>query len=257
MAMNDERLKQILSNYKVPDVQPEQIDLVCQKAGAVLKRKMPTRSFSILAQMKVQATYLTKWFYISCGLLALLCLTISVIASMESTGSIIAVFFGISPLFILPCVIVFYQTIANGMLELEAASKYSMTKLFLGKLLTLGAVVSALLLITSIIGGVLTGSTIRPVLLAFLSFTATATVVLWFGKRSMKRGLVCGAVWGVASIAISVWDKGQMFFETVNSLFIWLAFFVAIAFACLAAIRFVRNISFEGVCEGWNSLLTA
>ncbi|MDR3269931.1 MAG: hypothetical protein LBT32_00235 [Peptococcaceae bacterium] len=252
--MNDERFKQLLSAYKFPDAEAEQIDLTCQKTMNALKRKVPTRPFSILTQMKVQATYLSKWFYISCGLIAFFSLLISAITNTER---IAAVFFGTSPLFILPCAAVFYRTIANGMLELETASKYSMAKLFAGKLLILGAVISVLLLSAGIIGGTLSGSIIRPPLLAFVSFTWMAAIVLWFGKRSIKRGLAFGTLWSAVSIALAFWGKCQMFLEAVDILFVWMAFLVVTGFVLFAAIRFIRNISFEGVCEEWNFLLTA
>lgn len=248
--MEDERFKRLLSAYEVPGVGAEQIEAARRKAGAALGRKIPTRSFSILTQMKVQATYLPKWFYLSCGSLAILCPVIGALTNMESAA---AVFFGASPLFILLCAAVFYRMIASGMLEVEAASKYSMTKLFTGRLLILGVIVSVLLLSAGLTCSALFGSVVRLVLLAFFSFTATAAIVLWFGKRSMKPGFVCGTAWSAASIAFAVWRQGRMLLETVDLLFVWPALLAVIALVFLAATRFVKDISFEELREGGNS----
>jgi drug/metabolite transporter (DMT)-like permease len=252
--MNDERLHQLLAAYKVPDAGAEQIRLMCGKAETARTRRIPTRSFSLLTQMRVQAMYISKWFYIACGSLAILYIAISAAMSMKNNA---ALFFGISPLFILPCAAVFYRTVTNGMLELEASSKYRMEKLFMGKLFLLGAVVSLLLSVSGIMSGLLFGSAIRSALLAFVSFTATAAIMLWFGKRRARRGFACGMVWGVMSIAFVIWDRSRLFLETASLLFVSLIFLIAVGFVFLAAIRFAKNISFEGVREEWNSLLTA
>ena len=253
--MNDKKLKELLSVYTVPNAKPEQIKTAIKKAQTVLVRTIPTRPFSLWTQIKVQSTYLSKWFYLSCIGIALLCFILSAATEMTRATSI---FFGMSPLFILPCAAAFYRSVSNGMIELEAACKYSMTKLFVGKLIVLGAVVSALFFITGIPAGFSeNGFSLRPLLLAFISFTLTATVILWFGKRNIKRGVIYGAFWSVGIFGLSLWEKSYEFMNNVSMGIIIPVFIFGIVAALLTVYRYIKEISYEGVRETWNFSLTA
>jgi hypothetical protein len=262
---NDRELNELLAAYTVAPPRAEHLETTRQKAQAAhacATRGIPTRPFSLWTQIRVQATYLSKWFYLSCIFIALLGSGLSAVSQIGTTAS---VFFGVSPLFIVPCAAMLYQAASSGMLELEAACKYSMAKLFTGKLMILGAVVSVLLLVMgilhSLMAGVVAGSAIglvlRPLLLSFISFTWAAALVLWFGKRSLWRGLACGALWEAATLFLVVGERGRVFLETVNIGLVWLAFLFTVLAGALSALRFIRNISFEGVCEEWNFSLTA
>ena len=253
--MNDEKLKELLSAYTVPNAQPEQIKIAIKKAQMVIVRTIPTRPFSLWTQIKVQATYLSKWFYLSCMGIALLCLVLSAVTEMTRATSI---FFGISPLFLFPCAAMFYRVVSSGMMEIEASCKYSMTKLFLGKLVVLGAVVSALIFITAMPAGFSgNGYSIRPLLLAFISFTLTTTVILWFGKRNLKLGIVCGAIWSISIFGLSIWDVSYEFIDNLSLWIVLLIFIFGLVAVLLTVYRYIKEISYEGVRETWNFSLTA
>lgn len=261
MTMNDRDLKDLLATYTVVPPQTEHLEATRRRAHAALirvTRAVSTRPFSLWTQIRVQATYLSKWFYLSCVLIALLGSGLSAVTRMGTTA---AIFFGMAPLFILPCAAALYQAVSSGMLELEAACKYRMAKLLAGKLVMLGTIVSVLLLTMGILGGIIDGGAsglmFRPLLLSFTSFTWAAAVVLWFGKRGIRRGLACGALWEAAALLLAVWERGQIFLETVNMGLLCLTLLLAVLAGALSAIRFIRNISFEGVCEEWNFSLTA
>ena len=237
--MNDEKLKEILSAYTIPEVPPEQIKETIKKAKSAIVRIVPTRPFSLWAQIKVQATYLSKWFYLSCVVIALLCLVLNGTTEMRRTTSI---FFGLSPLFLLPCAAAVSRIISGGMMELEAACKYSMTKLFVGKLAVLGAIVSILIFIAGIPAGFsANGFSFRPLLLALISFTLTATVVLWFGKRNIKHGIVCGLLWSIGLFCLSLWDISYEFIDTVNMGIVFLFFIFGMIAVLTAAYRYWCN----------------
>ena len=253
--MNDEKLKELLLNYSVPESRPEQIVITQKRAREALVRIIPTRPFSLWMQIKVQASYLSKWFYVVCFLIIIICLLLSVATEMNRTDSI---FFGISPLFIIPCSAAVYRTFSSGMIELEAACKYSMTKLFAGKLIVLGSIVFAFVFTFGMPACLSeNGFSLRPLLLSLISFTLTATVVLWFGKRNIKHGFAFGILWGAGMACLSLWDVSYELMGTVNIGLILLVLFLGIIVSALAVFRYVKEISYEGVYETWSFSLTA
>ena len=246
--MNDEKLKELLKAYEVPQACPGQIQSAAEKARASLGRAFFTRPFSFWMQIKVQAVYLSKWFYISCAAIALLCLFLS--RSAESGN---AVFFGMSPLFALPCSAAVYRAVSSGMSEIEASCRYRMTKLFVSRLIVLGTAVSSLIFAASIPSAFFEGGySPRPLLLAFISFTLTSAVILWFGKRSMLRGIVCGAAWSAGIFFISVSEKYRLFITEAGTETIIAVFLFGLTAVTLTAYRYIKEISYEGVHGTWN-----
>jgi len=261
--MSDNKLNNMLSAYAVPKATEEQIELASKKAQAAMRRKIPTRPFSLLTQIKVQATYFSKWFYAQCAMIIFAVFFISAIASAgsisigENTSKLTSLLFAFSPLFVVPCVAAVYRTISNGMLEMEAACKYSTTKLFIGKLLILGifAVVSIVCawLLSSV---VMQSFDIRPALFSLISFTITTSVILWFGKRKIRAGIIAGALWEAAATALSLWDTSRIIINSVNIGFVWVILASAIIVVVFVAIQYIKSVSYEGECNEWNSLLT-
>ena len=251
--MNDEKLKELMSAYDVPDVRPEQIKTAAQKARSSLGRTVFTRNFSFWQQISVQASFLSVWFYISCAAIAFVCLFFSI--SAESGSS---VFFGISPLYVLPCSASVYRAVSSGMTELEASCRYSMTKMFVAKMIVLGAVVSVLIFTVSLPSSFSeNGYSPRPLLFGFISFTLTSAVILWFGKRNIKRGIVCGVIWSTAIYCISATSVYRKFIDSTSIEIVFVIFLFGLAAVTLTSYKYIKEISYEGANEAWNCSLTA
>jgi hypothetical protein len=133
-----------------------------------------------------------------------------------------------------------------------------MTKLLAGKLIVLGMAASVLIFVTGILVGFSqAGFTFRPLLLAFVSFTLSAAVILWFGKRNLKRGIVCGMVWSAGTACLALWETSSEFIVKMNIGIVLLVFVLGLGAAVLTVYQFIKDISYEGVCETWNYSLTA
>lgn len=251
--MKDRKVNELLAAYRVPDATPAQLEVVAKRASATMTSARGTKPFSIFAQLRVQATYLSKWFYVSSAVLIACCLVVNHYAGMRYQSSL---FFSFGPLFILPGASSIYRLFADNMYELEASCKYSFAKILTGKLLLLSLCATVSLAVLWLMVAASTDIwAIQHVLLALVSFSVTCCVILCFGKRSMLRGLIAGGLWAGAVIAFSLWNKGRIIMETMSIGGVVLILFGTLCMAVYMAYRFLKNLSIE---EGslWNYALT-
>lgn len=250
--MNNKDLKEILSTYTVESENSEQIQHLSAMIKSNMKRSIKTKPFSILQQMKVQATYLSKWFYFIHLIISLfiLCLLI-----FNKTATSTVIFFGMSPLFIIPSIVVFYRTISDGMLELESSCKYSLSQIYAAKLLMLGIAVSvSIVLVWSLNGLLLNTFNIRPLIFGLISFSITCVAILWFGKRNILTGFIFGGIWCVISWSASLSNNTQIVLEEINTISAFLILIVILIVGAILINNYSKKITYEGEKKEWKFL---
>lgn len=241
--MNDKDLKEILSTYAVESENAEQIQHLSAIIKSTMKRSIKTKPFSILHQMKVQATYLSKWFYLIHFIISLfiLCLLI-----FNKTTTSTVIFFGMSPLFIIPSIVAFYRTIYDGMLELESSCKYSLSQIYAAKLLMLGIAVSvSIVLVWSLNGLLLNTFNIRPLIFGLISFSIACVAILCFGKRNILTGFIFGGMWCVMSWSASLSNYTQIALEEINTISAFLILIGTLIIGVILINNYLKKITYE------------
>ena len=247
--MNDKELEKLLSVFNVPDSDSAQIESVINKANGIMLYKTPTKTYSIFIQLKTQASYLSKWFYLCSGFLTALCVVFSFIPFANKNMA--DVYVGFAPLFVIPCVMALYQTFNDKMFELEAACKYNLSKILAGKMLLLGSYVIDGLICSWLIGSVFSHSLdFQPIFFAFVSFSITCTAILWFGKKNITKGFIAGSIWAVVSTTLKLWDITVIYFEKINIGFLFLIFLLCLGLAVFSALNYLKNMNTEDYING-------
>lgn len=250
--MNDGDLKEILSTYTIECENEEKILQLSAMVKSSMKRSIKTKPFSILQQMKVQATYMSKWFYCIHFIISLFLLLL--LFSNNTTSSTV-VFFGISPLFIIPSIVVFYKTISDGMLEIESSCKYSLSQIYAAKLLMLGIVVVTSIVCVWVLNGLFLNSfNIRPLIFGFTSFAITCVAILWFGKRNILTGFTFGGAWGVMSWMTSMSNNMQIVLESISTITAFLILIGTITIVVILMKNYSRKLTYEGEEKEWKFL---
>ncbi|MGL5694493.1 MAG: hypothetical protein ACRCXA_10475 [Peptostreptococcaceae bacterium] len=250
--MNDDQLKEILSEYKVKTASLTQIDKVSNLAKLAMKRKIKTEQFSVLDQLRIQMVYVPKWFY-------LVHIFIIALYILWGTGEDEKIFtfilFGSSPIFMIPSVVVFYRSIIDGMVELESSCKYSLAKIYAMRLLMVGLFVLVSIIFTCIINGLISRVfNVRALLFSIISFTVTSILILWFGKRKIINGFIAGGIWGVIANIISLSSKGQAILQTINISVSIIILFMVMLFSIFVIKKYLKEITYEGEVKEWNFL---
>ena len=241
--MNDDKLKTLLSAYKVPNADNCQIEMTIQKAHEIKPVKHPTRAYSLFYQIKVQATYLSKWFYLSCGFLLALCVILS-LTIRTTRFDLSDIYSCLAPLFVIPSAVVLYRTFTERMFELEASCKYSFSKIIAGKMLLLSGLTTVGLIGSWLIGSLFVRSIdVRIILLSLISFTITCTVILWFGRKNMIAGFTAGGLWAVIFSMLNLWETSAVYIDLLNNGILWFIFAMSIGTTILAAITNLKEIS--------------
>lgn len=251
--MNDKKIKELMAEYQVPDSTQSQLETIAKKTIAAMPTSRNTKPFSVFEQLRVQATYLSKWFYVACTILMVGCLVANFYSDLRYQSSL---FFSFGPLFILPSVGAVYRLFADKMYELEASCKYNFVKILTGKLLLLSTCTAISLVILWLMAAALTGIwDVRHILFALVSFSVTCGVILCFGKRSIMRGFIGGALWAGIVFALALWNKGRIIIEAMSMGVVALILLLSLCVTAYMAYRFMKNLNI-GESTLWNYVLT-
>lgn len=241
--MNDEKLKSLLSAYEVPDAEDYQIETTIRKAHEIKPIKQPTRAYSFFYQIKVQVTYLSKWFYLSCGFLLALHIVLGLLIR-TNRFDFSDIYSCLAPFLVIPSSVVLYRTFADRMFELEASCKYSFSKIIAGKMLLLGCLTTVGLVGAWLIGSLFVRSfDVRVILLSLISFSITCTVILWFGRKNMVAGFTAGGLWVVAFSALQLWETSAVYIDWLSDGFLCIILALCIGLVILATITNLKKIS--------------
>ncbi|MDL2318822.1 hypothetical protein LJC74_07115 [Eubacteriales bacterium OttesenSCG-928-A19] len=251
--MHKKRLKKLLESYRVPLPEPAQLESIAEKMQAALPGRTGTQHFSLRRLMKVQASHLSKWFYLACFAATVFCFLFGYYVGPNHLAS---AFFAVGPLFILPCAWVLYRLFSDRMYELEASCKYNMVKILGCRMLLLGIFTLASVLVAWLVNaGIYRVWDLRHLLLALTSFLVTCAIILTFGKQSILRGMGGGALWAAAVVGLSLWKTSQRIIEALS---LGAAMLITVAVACWLLWQAYCSLKKMSIGEHvlWNYALT-
>ena len=172
-----------------------------------IRRRAPTRAYSLARQLETQIRYLPKWFYAFHLLFVLFSLLLSFNNVLDDN---VLLLYALFPLILLPYGLLLRQTFLSEMLELESACKYNISRTLAMRFFVLGctailAVTTAFLPLSLLrFAGILpVGYNLPDVLAALANFTVTAALILFCGLRRIRWGLLAGAAWYAAALVPS------------------------------------------------------
>lgn len=210
--MTNKELRRVLEAGRLPTEPDETMAARIRRTQAVLhalpiRRRAPTRAYSLLRQLETQARYVPKWFYVLNLLFLALSLALSVRPSFSDSA---AALYALFPLLLLPYGLLLRRTFLSDMLELESACKYSISRTLAMRFFVLGCttILAALLAFLPLsllrfAGIVRIGYHLPRVLAALVDFTVTAALILFCGLRHIRWGLLAGGVWYLLTPALS------------------------------------------------------
>lgn len=207
-----------------------------------IRRRAPTRAYSLARQLETQIRYLPKWFYAFHLLFVLFSLLLSFNNALDDN---VLLLYALFPLILLPYGLLLRQTFLSEMLELESACKYNISRTLAMRFFVLGC--TAILAVTTRLPSPEpaalrrdspVGYNLPDVLAALANFTVTAALILFCGCGASGGGLLAGAAWYAAALAPSAF---------------WLSALPAGFLACLLAaslLLFVAAVLVPGPAAG-------
>lgn len=260
--MRDKELEKFLETFEVPGFSEAAKRKCIDNMKNAAKPTAKEQRFFLFDLMKIQFTYLWKerilyLFAVSlfaAVLLIFLLLTGSE-AEMRMTGFVVNV--GMAPLFIIPMLISLYRSKKARMGEFEAACKYDLRKMVVSRLLVNGVVAFAVMILLWVAVGIRTYDfAMSRLFLSLIVYNVTLICSLWFGRKSMTRGILGSAVWLTAAGVLMGSDTRISIIYEADSFVSFAGLAVSCAALACVIYKYAKNTSFEGEDARWNLLLT-
>lgn len=210
--MTNHELRRLLEADTLPAEPEKAVEERIRRVQALardlpIRRRAPTRAYSLARQLETQIRYLPKWFYAFNLLFVLFSLLLSFNNAFDDN---ILLLYALFPLILLPYGLLLRQTFLSDMLELESACKYNISRTLAMRFFVLGctAILAALIAFLPLsllrFAGILSvGYNLPDVLAALANFTVTAALILFCGLRRIRWGLLAGGAWYVAALTSS------------------------------------------------------
>ena len=245
-------LEESLKAYEVAPADESQIAECIRQSKLVLGERKKSKG-DIAFFMEVQLRFMRKEilfsFLIEIGLMLLL----QMLKVFGNGNTIMGALAGVAPFLVVPVMQSVARSSRCGMLELETASRWGIQKIIAARLfgtqvLAVGTICFMWLISCASMEKII----LQWLFMALISFEATTICFLWFGKSSLKSGVVWTMAW--ISVVFGVLSRKELVLlvESVSSVALFMASLLMLG-ACIAAgWRYIKNVCVESEEKKWN-----
>ena len=249
----DKGLEQFLNTYEISQPGEKQIAMCVDFVKKKLQKKKVRRTSSYCFLVETQMRYMKGEIVVSFMVSLLAMVLLQFTNFFLSQNYFMEITVGIAPFWIVPIILSLMKSRKQGMLELEASSKFSIPKVIAVRVIVNQAL--AIFMIFSI--WLLSSASLESfawnrLFFAFISFEVASVCFLWFGKVSTRNGLFSVLMWSVVMMTLLVQEEMIIFMQMVNSMALFLITLILMGVSWMVLYRYIKSISFEREDERWN-----
>ena len=262
--MKDKDINSLLEAFEVPAASIDAKIKCINNVKAMLPQPSSTRLLSMWGLVRAQASYMGKiemaCFHFVFTIVSMIALHIG--ASPFTDEALVSlcslkVSISLAPFLVLPLIITLVRSHKVGMVELEDSCKYNLQKIVVARLLISGVVALCAIIILWIIAGQQIGNhSIGRLFYSVASYNISLILCLWFGKRTMVKGIIASVAW-TGFVCVIVQSEGVVLaIGNISRYVSFEVFLVSIVASILAAAQYIKFTSYESENIRWNFVLT-
>lgn len=249
----DKDIENLLKSYEVGQPDEGQIAECIKQAKHVVQIKKVRRNdslwFFIAAQLKFMKGQVAVSFLFSLVIM----LVLKLLRVVSTVDNLLEISVGIAPFLAVPIICSIVKSKRCAMMELECASRYSLQKVIVARMIINQALAIILIYLMWMFSNVhLDNFALNQLLFALISFEIASSCFLWFGKTSVKRGVFSVVGWMAIMAILLSSEKVVSWMLAVNTVALCLITSLVVVISMITIYEYVKNISFESEEAKWN-----